>query len=96
MKRMTAIRDEANQWRYAQLAEADQRQKEAQEVAIKERLAKNKQYQQHLERIEARKHKEIRKLGVYFTTSQDASPCLLSLALHPRCSRKNICQILTA
>jgi hypothetical protein len=34
MKRMTAIRDEANQWRYAQLAEADQRQKEAQEVAI--------------------------------------------------------------
>jgi hypothetical protein len=71
MKRMTAIRDEANQWRYAQLAEGDQRQKEAQEVAIKERLAKNKQYQQHLERIEARKQKEIRKLGVYFTTSQE-------------------------
>jgi hypothetical protein len=71
MERMTAIRDEANQRRYAQLAEADQRQKEAQEVAIKERLAKNKQYQQHLERIEPRKQKEIRKLGVYFTTSQE-------------------------
>ena len=57
--------------RYAQLAEAEQRQKDAQEVAIKERLAKNKQYQQHLERIEPRKQKEIRKLGVYFTTSQE-------------------------
>jgi hypothetical protein len=68
MQRMTTIRDEQDQRKYIQLADADQRQKDAEEKAIKERLAKNEVYQQHLERIEQKKQKEIRKLSVYFST----------------------------
>jgi hypothetical protein len=66
MKRMSAIRDEADQRRYMQLAEADERQKEAQEQEIKERLASNDVYQNFLVKIEKKKQKELRNLEAYF------------------------------